>query len=207
MDMRSDERERTTAGSGAGSKLARLAREIRSAAGDILKFGAMALLVTTFVVQPVRVEGTSMLPGLHDGERVLINKFLYPLDGWPTPSLSIGRPVRRGDVVVFFYPNDPDTRYVKRVIGVPGDTVRIDEDGRVLVNGRRLEEPYLSGEYTRWPASMPTTTVKEHYFFVLGDNRDNSSDSRTWGLVPEKYICGEAIFRFWPITEIGPVGD
>jgi signal peptidase I len=189
------------------SGLSRVMREAKSMAGDFLRFGAMALLVTTFVIQPVRVEGTSMLPGLHDGERVLVNKFLYPLDGWPTSGLSIGRPVKRGDVVVFYYPNDPSARYVKRVIGVPGDTVRIDEDGAVYVNGRQLEEPYLAGEYTQWPMSMPATTVKEHYYFVLGDNRDNSSDSRTWGLVPEKYICGEAIFRFWPITEIGPIGD
>jgi signal peptidase I len=172
----------------------------------MLRFGAMAVLVTTFIIQPVRVEGTSMLPQLHDGERVLVNKFLYSLDGWPTQDLSIGRPVERGDVIVFYYPNDPSTRYVKRVIGVPGDSVRIDGDGHVYVNGEAIAEPYLSGEYTQWPVSMSSTTVKDHYYFVLGDNRDNSSDSRSWGLVPEKYICGEAVFRFWPITDIGPVG-
>jgi signal peptidase I len=189
-----------------GSKMRGWAREIRSTAGDMLRFGAMAVLVTTFIIQPVRVEGTSMLPQLHDGERVLVNKFLYSLDGWPTQDLSIGRPVERGDVIVFYYPNDPSTRYVKRVIGVPGDTVRIDGDGHVYVNSEVIAEPYLSGEYTQWPVSMSSTTVKDHYYFVLGDNRDNSSDSRSWGLVPEKYICGEAVFRFWPITDIGPVG-
>jgi signal peptidase I len=190
----------------AGSRLRRLFREARSATGDLIRFGAMAVLITTFIVQPVRVEGTSMLPQLHDGERVLVNKFLYSLDGWPTQDLSIGRAVQRGDVVVFYYPNDPSTRYVKRVIGVPGDSVRIDRDGRVYVNGGMLDEPYLSGEYTQWPISMASTTVSDHYYFVLGDNRDNSSDSRSWGLVPEKYICGEAVFRFWPLTDIGPVG-
>ena len=188
------------------AKLRRWVREVRSTAVDMLRFGAMAVLVTTFIVQPVRVEGTSMLPQLHDGERVIINKFLYSLDGWPTQNLSIGRPVERGDVVVFYYPNEPSTRYVKRVIGVPGDSVRIDGDGNVFVNGARIDEPYLSGEYTQWPISMPSTEVKDHYYFVLGDNRDNSSDSRSWGLVPEKYICGEAVFRFWPITDIGMVG-
>jgi len=181
-------------------------REIKSMASDLLRFGAVALLVTTFVVQPVRVEGTSMLPQLHDGERVIINKFLYPLDGWPTENFSIGRAVRRGDVVVFYYPNDPSTRYVKRIIGVPGDTVRIDAGGKVFVNGERLAEPYLADEYVQYPMAMPSTVVEEHYYFVLGDNRDNSSDSRSWGLVPEKYICGEAVFRFWPLNELGPVG-
>ena len=144
-----------------------------------------------------------MLPRLHDGERIFINKFLYSLDGWPSESFSLGRSVRRGDVVVFYYPNDPSKRYVKRIIGLPGDLVRIDDEGRVFVNGARLDEPYLSPEYTRLPDAMQTTEVADHHFFVMGDNRDNSSDSRKWGLVPEKYICGEAVFRFWPIAELG----
>jgi signal peptidase I len=195
-----------TAEKQSSSKFTRVAREIRSATGDMLRFGAMALIVTTFVVQPVRVEGTSMLPQLHDGERVIINKFLYSLEGWPSEKLSIGRAVRRGDVVVFYYPNEPSMRYVKRVIGVPGDTVRIDATGRVYVNGEKLDEPYLDSENLQSPISMSSTTVRDHYYFVLGDNRDNSSDSRSWGLVPEKYICGEAVFRFWPLDEFGPVG-
>lgn len=174
--------------------------------GDLIRTAAFAALVVTFVAQPVRVEGTSMLPRLHDGERIVINKFVYPLADWPTSSLSIGRAVEHGDIVVFYYPNDPSTRYVKRVIGVPGDTVRIDDDGRVFVNGQRLAEPYLDAELTRRPEPMDPVRVSDHYYFVMGDNRDNSSDSRTWGLVPEKYICGEAIFRFWPLTEIGMLG-
>ncbi len=180
------------------------AREIL---GDLVRTAAFAALVVTFVAQPVRVEGTSMLPRLHDGERIVINKFVYPLADWPSSSLSIGRAVRHGDIVVFYYPNDPSTRYVKRVIGVPGDTVRIDDDGRVFVNGERIVEPYLDAELTRRPEPMDPVRVSEHYYFVMGDNRDNSSDSRTWGLVPEKYICGEAIFRFWPLTEIGTLGS
>lgn len=174
--------------------------------GDLVRTAAFAALVVTFVAQPVRVEGTSMLPRLHDGERIVINKFVYPLADWPTSGLSIGRPVRRGDIVVFYYPNDPSSRYVKRVIGVPGDTIRIDDEGRVFVNDQQLVEPYLDAELTRRPEPMDPVRVSNHYYFVMGDNRDNSSDSRTWGLVPEKYICGEAIFRFWPLTEIGALG-
>jgi signal peptidase I len=180
-------------------------REIKATVRDLVQFSMLAVLIVTFVVQPVKVEGSSMLPRLHDGERIFINKFLYSLDGWPSESFSLGRPVHRGDVVVFYYPNDPSKRYVKRVIGLPGDMVRIDDEGRVFVNGEQLEEPYLSDEYTRLPDAMPTTEVSAHHFFVMGDNRDNSSDSRKWGLVPEKYICGEAVFRFWPIGDLGLV--
>jgi signal peptidase I len=169
--------------------------EVRSAVKDFVQFGVAAALVVAFIAQPVRVEGTSMLPELHDGERIVINKLL----------VTIGQPVERGDVVVFYYPNDPSRRYVKRVIGLPGDTVRIDDRGRVFLNGKRLDEPYLSPEYTKLPDPMPATTVSPHHYFVMGDNRDNSSDSRQWGLVPEGYICGEAVFRFWPLAEVGVI--
>lgn len=178
---------------------------VRETIADLVRFAAAATIVMTFVVQPMRVEGTSMLPHLHTGERILVNKFLYSLDGWPLKTLSIGRPVERGDVVVFYYPKDPSTRYVKRVIGLPGDIVSIDDLGHVFVNGRRIYEPYLSPQFTRAPAPMSPVVVDDHYYFVMGDNRDDSSDSRMWGLVPEKYICGEACFRFWPLNEIGPL--
>jgi signal peptidase I len=179
--------------------------EVKATMRDLAQFSMLAIIIVTFVAQPVKVEGSSMLPKLHDGERIIINKFLYTLDGWPSPDLSLGRSVRRGDIVVFYYPNDPSKRYVKRVIGVPGDLVRIDDDGRVFINGDQVEEPYLSDEYTRLPDPMPTTRVAEHHYFVMGDNRDNSSDSRAWGLVPERYICGEAVFRFWPLDEVGTI--
>jgi signal peptidase I len=177
------------------SKPRRLVSEARAIVKDLVQFGMAATLVIVFVGQPVRVEGTSMLPELHDGERILINKI----------PLTLGQTPRRGDVVVFYYPNDPSKRYVKRVIGLPGETVRIDERGLVFVNGRHLDEPYLAPEHTRLPDPMAPVTVSEHHFFVMGDNRDNSSDSRQWGLVPEGYICGEAIFRFWPLTDIGVI--
>jgi signal peptidase I len=177
--------------------------EVKATVRDLVQFVMKAVLVVTFVVQPVKVEGSSMLPRLHDGERIFINKFLYSLDGWPSKSFSIGRSVARGDIVVFYYPNDPNVRYVKRIVGLPGDLVRIDDEGRVFVNGDELEEPYLSDEFTRRPDPMATMQVAEHHFFVMGDNRDNSSDSREWGLVPERYICGEVVFRFWPLDEVG----
>lgn len=180
-----------------------VASYIKEMLSDIVRFAAAATIVMTFVVQPMRVEGTSMLPRLHTGERILVNKFLYSLDGWPSKNLSIGRSVQRGDIVVFYYPKDPSARYVKRVIGLPGDTVSIDDRGYVFVNGRKIDEPYLSPQFTRAPTPMSPVIVDDHYYFVMGDNRDDSSDSRMWGLVPERYICGEACFRFWPLNEIG----
>jgi signal peptidase I len=190
----------------AASRRARFLVAAKNVALDLARTAGAAVLVVTFVAQPMRVEGTSMVPRLHDGERIVINKFLYELDGWPTPSLSIGRPVQRGDIIVFYYPKDPSSRYVKRVIGLPGDTVRIDDAGNVFVNDEKLVEPYLAAELTRMPEPMAPVRVADHYYFVMGDNRDNSSDSRSWGLVPEKYICGEAVFRYWPLTKVGVLG-
>jgi signal peptidase I len=179
--------------------------ETKSLVRDILFAAVTAILIVVFVVQPVKVEGTSMLPRLHDGERIFVNKFVYALDGWPTENHSIGRSIERGDIVVFWYPNDPNKSFIKRVIGVPGDSVRIDENGRVFINGQVVEEKYLSPDYTRRPTPMPPTNVKDHYYFVMGDNRDHSNDSRTWGLVPEKYIYGEACFRYWPLSQVGTI--
>jgi len=180
--------------------------ETRSLVRDVLFAAVTAILIVVFVIQPVKVEGTSMLPHLHDGERIFVNKFVYALDGWPTKSHSIGRSVQRGDIVVFWYPNDPNKSFIKRVIGVPGDTVRIDENGTLFINGQVVdEESYLSPDYTKRPQSYPATTIKEHYYFVMGDNRDHSNDSRSWGQVPEKYIYGEACFRYWPLNQLGTI--
>jgi signal peptidase I len=150
----------------------------------------IAALVVVFVVQPVKVEGTSMLPRLHDGERIFVNKLIY----YGLPKLD------RGDIVVFWYPNDPEKSYIKRVIGLPGETVQMRE-GRIFINGRELDEPYLDPQRNVTQGSLSATHVKQHYYFVMGDNRDNSSDSREWGLVPEKYIYGKALFRYWPLSE------
>lgn len=150
------------------------------------------ILLGVFVVQPVIVEGTSMLPTLHDGERLLVNKLIY----YKWKQFEWGR-IERGDVVVFWYPKSPDKSFVKRVIGLPGETVEV-RNGVVYINGYRLNEKYLDPEYNQSLANFPLRKIEDHYYFVMGDNRDNSSDSRYWGLVPEKYIYGKAFFRFWP---------
>ena len=156
-----------------------------------LFFALMVMaLVLVFVIQPVKVEGTSMLPRLHDGERIFVNKMIY----YGLPELE------RGDIVVFWYPDDPTKSYIKRVIGLPGETVQL-RGGRILINGQELQEPYLDPSLNAALDDRPPVYVKPHYFFVMGDNRDNSSDSRTWGLVPEKYIYGKALFRYWPLSE------
>lgn len=167
---------------------------------DILFALALAILFGVFVIQPVAVEGTSMLPQLHDGERLLVNKLIY----YKSPYLqSWGFPrVERGDVVVFWYPNDPDKSFVKRVIGLPGETIEV-RNGVIYVDGKQLNEPYLDSERNQAHDNKSPKKVEPHYFYVVGDNRDNSYDSRIWGLVPEKYIYGKAVFRYYPFSDFG----
>lgn len=164
--------------------------EARLLLRDLIFALMIMALVLVFVVQPVKVEGTSMLPRLHDGERIFVNKLIY----YGLPELE------RGDIVVFWYPDDPTKSYIKRVIGLPGETVQM-RDGRILVNGRELGEPYLDPMLNATGDNGPPVYVRPHYYFVMGDNRDNSSDSRRWGLVPEKYIYGKALFRYWPLSK------
>ena len=166
-------------------------------ARDIFLIIVVFVLFGVFAVQPVVVEGTSMVPQLHDGERLLVNKLVY----YKIQSVSWGH-LQRGDVVVFWYPNDPDKSYVKRIIGLPGETVEV-RSGRVYINGEELNEPYLDAEHNQSLRDNVVRRVEEHHYFVMGDNRDNSSDSRYWGLVPEKYIYGKAFFRYWKPSEIG----
>lgn len=159
-----------------------------------LAFALMiAALVMVFIVQPVKVEGTSMLPRLHDGERLFVNKLVYYDEYRWAPK------VERGDIVVFWFPDDPSKSYIKRVIGLPGDTVEIHE-GIVRVNGKDLEEQYLDPRLNLAHRSQTPIYVKLNYYFVMGDNRDNSSDSRIWGLVPKKYVYGKVLFRYWPLN-------
>lgn len=164
---------------------------------DIFLIIVVFILFGVFFVQPVVVEGTSMLPQLHDGERLLVNKLVY----YKFQSVSWGH-IERGDIVVFWFPNDPDKSYVKRVIGLPGEMVEI-RNGAVFVDGKELKEDYLDADYNQTLPSSPAKKVEEHHYFVMGDNRDNSSDSRYWGLVPEKYIYGKAFFRYWKPSNIG----
>jgi signal peptidase I len=153
----------------------------------------IAALVVVFIVQPVKVEGTSMLPRLHDGERIFVNKLIYYDEYRWAPK------VERGDIVVFWYPEDPSKSYIKRVVGLPGETVEVRE-GKVLINGGELDETYLDPKSNLSTRSQPSVYVKPNYYFVMGDNRDNSSDSRSWGLVPKKYIYGKALLRYWPLS-------
>ena len=151
----------------------------------------LAAVVILFLYRPVKVEGTSMMPGLEDQERIFINQFVYRFTG----SIS------RGDTIVFWFPNDTSKSYIKRVIGLPGDRVRI-EDGRVVVNGKALDEDYVPPEY-RDHQSMPEQRIPDTKYFVLGDHRSSSNDSRSWGMVPRDHIFGKAVFVYWPLEKMG----
>jgi signal peptidase I len=164
---------------------------------DVVFVLAIFMLLLVFVAQPVVVEGTSMLPALHEGERLIVNKLIY----YKIKSFSWGH-LERGDVVVFWYPKNPDKSYVKRVIGLPGDTIEI-RNGVVYVNGEVMHEFYLDSNYNQASGNLELKKVEDHYYFVMGDNRDNSSDSRIWGLVPEKYIYGKVFFRYWMPSNFG----
>lgn len=164
---------------------------------DIFLIVVVFILFGVFAVQPVVVEGTSMLPQLNDGERLLVNKLVY----YKIQSVSWGH-LERGDIVVFWFPNDPDKSYVKRIIGLPDETVEV-RDGRVFINGQELREDYLDLEHNQTLQGSAPKKVDKHHYFVMGDNRDNSSDSRYWGLVPEKYIYGKAFFRYWSPSKMG----
>lgn len=164
---------------------------------DIFLIIVVFILFGVFAVQPVVVEGTSMVPQLQDGERLLVNKLVY----YKIQSVSWGH-IERGDIVVFWYPEDPDKSFVKRVIGLPGETVEV-RDGRVFIDGSELKEDYLDTEHNQSLPTWPAKRVEKHYYFVMGDNRDNSLDSRYWGLVPEKYIYGKAFFRYWKPQNMG----
>lgn len=157
----------------------------------ILAFGVSAFVIT-FFYQPVHVEGTSMLPVIDDQDRLFINKIAF----------RVGE-IHRGDVIVFQYPRDHTKNYIKRVVGLPGDTVEIDH-GRVFVNNALLPEPYVPARYTD-DLSQPRLTVPAHEFFVMGDHRSVSQDSRVFGTVDRSLIFGKAAFVFWPFAEAGVV--
>jgi signal peptidase I len=161
-------------------------------ARDLLFSALASVLIITFVYQPVRVEGTSMLPRLVDQDRLFINKFVYRFSA-----------VEPGDVVVFRYPRDQQKSYIKRVIAVPGDRLRIDS-GQVFVNDRPLSEPYIPEEY-RDARSLDAMIVPKDEYFVMGDHRSISSDSREFGPVKRDLIYGKAAFVYWPSQDVGVV--
>lgn len=159
---------------------------------DLAVSVVIAIIVILFLYQPVKVEGTSMTPSLINDERIFINKFVYRF-GFSD--------IARGDTVVFWAPEDPARSYIKRVIGVPGDVIEIDR-GAVIVNGQRLEEPYVPDD-NRDRVSMQPRTVEAGRYFVLGDHRNSSNDSRSWGTVSREAIYGKAVFVYWPLTRLG----
>jgi signal peptidase I len=161
-------------------------------ARDLLISVVIAIIVILFIYQPVKVEGTSMMPALVDQERIFINKFVY--------KIGSGK-IERGDMVVFWFPNDRTKSYIKRVIATPGDMVAVD-DGTVIVNGQRLVENYVLDEY-RDRVSYPAARVPDDQYFVLGDHRSSSNDSRSWGYVPRSCIYGKAVFVYWPVDKLG----
>jgi signal peptidase I len=159
---------------------------------DVVVAVGVSVLIILFLYQPVRVEGTSMLPRLEDHDRLFINKFVYHFAA-----------IQHGDVVVFHYPRDPEKSYIKRVIAVPGDRLRIDR-GDVILNGRRIEEPYVPDEF-RDERSMVEIVVPADCYFMMGDHRSISSDSREFGPVERDLIYGKAAFIYWPTRDAGVV--
>jgi signal peptidase I len=159
---------------------------------DLVISVVVSAIIIIFLYQPVRVEGTSMLPVLEDQDRLFINKLAY----------RVGE-IHRGDVVVFLYPHDHEKSYIKRVIALPGDTLRIDH-GQLYVNDSRVEESYVPRQFAD-DRSQPEMTVPQHEYFVMGDHRSVSSDSRDFGPVDRELIYGKAAFVYWPMDQAGVV--
>ena len=174
-----------------GSPLPEAPPALRSHAaglGGLLRAGFVVTLVYGLFFNLSVVRGSSMTPGIQDGDRILVEPWSYLLG-----------PIERGDVIVLRYPLDPEIDYIKRVIGLPGDRVTLAQ-GKVWVNEELLEEPYVAAID---PGSVLTTDVEEGQYFVLGDNRPRSSDSREFGCVPEAYVRGRVDLRLWPLGRAG----
>jgi signal peptidase I len=167
-----------------------LRHEIRVWTRDLLIAIGLALVIIVFLYQPVKVEGTSMAPLLSDQERIFINKFVYRFEA-----------IHRGDVVVFWYPLDRSKSFIKRVIALPGETVTIRQ-GVVTVNGTVVPEPYVPAQYEDVSDYGPQRVPADSYF-VMGDHRISSNDSRVFGPVPSQFIYGRAVFAYWPVDHFG----
>jgi signal peptidase I len=167
-----------------------LRHEIRVWTRDLLIAIGLALVIIVFLYQPVKVEGTSMAPLLSDQERIFINKFVYRFEA-----------IHRGDVVVFWYPLDRSKSFIKRVIALPGETVSIRQ-GVVTVNGNVVPEPYVPPQYEDVSDYGPVRVPKDGYF-VMGDHRISSNDSRVFGPVASRFIYGRAVFAYWPVDHFG----
>ena len=167
-----------------------LRRELRSWTRDLAVALGLLLVVIIFLYQPVKVDGTSMAPLLSDQDRIFINKIVYRFE-----------PIARGDVVVFWYPLDKSKSFIKRVIGLPGETIEL-RGGRLYVNGKEQKEIYIPASYLDGSNYGPINTPEENYF-VMGDHRDSSNDSRVFGPVGRPYIYGKAVFAYWPVDHFG----
>jgi len=159
---------------------------------DLAVSVVLAIILIVFIYQPVKVEGTSMMPSLTDQERIFINKFTYRFGT-----------IERGDMVVFWFPLDKTKSYIKRIIGLPGDKVLV-ENGAVIVNGKPLDETYVPDEY-RDHNSYPEVEVEPGHYYVLGDHRSSSNDSRQGWTVARTNIYGKAVFAYWPLDRLGTV--
>jgi signal peptidase I len=190
--------EPTVSDPGVGAAESGIATDAGSGGGwhswlrDLVVSVAISAFIIVFLYQPVRVEGTSMLPMLEDQDRLFINKIAYRMGE-----------IHRGDVVVFQYPRDHTKSYIKRVIALPGDRLRID-DGQVYVNGERMLEPYVPNRFSD-DRSQPEMVLPPHDYFVMGDHRSISSDSREFGPVDRSLIYGKAVFVYWPMEQVGVV--
>ncbi len=157
---------------------------------DIVISFAVAAIVIVFLYQPVKVEGTSMMPWLVDQQRIFVNKFVYRLGE-----------IQRGDIIVFRFPLDSSKSYIKRVVGLPGDNVEIAR-GRLIINGDPVPEPYVLERYGD-RRSYPPVQVETGHYYVLGDRRNTSNDSRAWGTVKHSSVIGKAVFAYWPLDRFG----
>ena len=166
----------------------RMGSEILAGLQTLVSAAVYATLIVTFGFQVARVDGLSMAPTLEDHDRLIVNKLVYEL-GEPRP----------GDIVMLYYPLNPEKMFVKRVIAREGDTVRI-VDGRVYVNDVPLHDEYVPAEFRSHDDWGPQV-IQQGYYFVMGDHRNNSSDSRHWGPVPKKYIVGKVKVRWWPLQD------
>ena len=168
--------------------------ELRSWARDLLIAVGLAAVIIVFLYQPVKVEGTSMVPLLSDQERIFVNKFVYRFE-----------PIQRGDVVVFWYPLDRSKSFIKRVVALPGELIEM-RDGRVYVSGQLLPEQFVPKEYMDGSSFGPYT-IPEEQFFVMGDHRSSSNDSRVFGPVPREAIYGKAVFAYGPFDRFGVIPE
>src|SRR6266705_2638544 len=182
--------EQRAAPPAAGAPAFSLPRELKSWARDLFLALGLALVIIVFLYQPVKVEGTSMAPLLSDQERIFINKFVYRFE-----------PIQRGDVVVFWYPLDHSKSFIKRVVGLPGEAVEIRQ-GAVYVDGKIVREPYVPPQYEDLSDFGPVRVPKDNYF-VMGDHRISSNDSRVFGPVASRFIYGRAVFAYWPVDHFG----